>query len=205
MFFSSALRRARPLPCLRYRSTLVNFPVGMPPKRKRATKDIITTEVSLAETSVVTAEGVDGTVVSQDLAPRRKTSTRARKPVSYAEQEATNEDGTNTAESPLTEIEDKPKTPAKKRRTTKNTEPEVYDIPPVETKETSFKGRYSISLVELTPWVHLDDSRSTRICMPEHYSTCKEARADLLFPNMSKGYYPQEWDPVRKGSGKAEH
>ena len=112
----------------------------MPPKRKRTTTGVIVTEASVTEASVVTAEGVNGTVVSPGPAPRRKASARARKPVSYAGQEAINEDDTNTAESPLTEFEDVPKTPAKKRRQTKNAEPAVYDIPPVETKETSFKG-----------------------------------------------------------------
>lgn len=45
-------------------------------------------------------------------------------------------------ESPLTELEDdQPVLPPKKRRrTTKAIEPLVYDIPPVESKTTTYRG-----------------------------------------------------------------
>ncbi|KAK7682809.1 hypothetical protein QCA50_014193 [Cerrena zonata] len=75
-----------------------------------------------------------------DSTPRRRTSTREKKPVSYADQQASND---TRAESPLTDLEgtdDVPKIPAKRRRK-KDVEPVVYDIPPVESKETTFKGR----------------------------------------------------------------
>ena len=47
-------------------------------------------------------------------------------------------------ESPLTELEDEqplsPSPPKKRRRKTKVVEPVVYDIPPVESKMTTFRG-----------------------------------------------------------------
>ncbi len=46
------------------------------------------------------------------------------------------------SESPLTELEDEqpPNPPKKRRRKTKVVEPVVYDIPPVESKMTTFRG-----------------------------------------------------------------
>ena len=48
------------------------------------------------------------------------------------------------SESPLTELEDEqppsPSPPKKRRRKTKVVEPVVYDIPPVESKMTTFRG-----------------------------------------------------------------
>lgn len=52
-------------------------------------------------------------------------------------------------ESPLTDIEDEEvsqeevKSPPKKRRRKKDPEPIFYDIPPVVTKETTFKGLFT--------------------------------------------------------------
>ncbi|KAH8102079.1 UV-endonuclease UvdE-domain-containing protein [Cristinia sonorae] len=62
--------------------------------------------------------------------PKRKSSTRTNNPVDYAGDE-----------SPLTDLDvDEP--PKKKRqRRDKDTEPVVYDIPPVERKHTNFTGR----------------------------------------------------------------
>jgi UV DNA damage endonuclease len=46
------------------------------------------------------------------------------------------------SESPLTELEDEqpPNPPKKRRRKTKVVEPVVYNIPPVESKMTTFRG-----------------------------------------------------------------
>src|SRR6266581_6279418 len=48
------------------------------------------------------------------------------------------------SESPLTELEDEPppspSPPKKRRRKAKVVEPVVYDIPPVESKMTTFRG-----------------------------------------------------------------
>ncbi|KAL7284751.1 hypothetical protein ACG7TL_002058 [Trametes sanguinea] len=84
----------------------------------------------------------------------RRVSARKKRKVTYTEEAI---DGLDEAaddlkadagfESPLTELdEDVPveeEAPKKKRavRRKKNTEPVVYDIPPVETKTTTFKGR----------------------------------------------------------------
>ncbi|PIL28869.1 hypothetical protein GSI_08915 [Ganoderma sinense ZZ0214-1] len=74
----------------------------------------------------------------------RRSSTRRKKVVDYAEDKS-QEDG--ALDGPLTELEedelvDEEPAPKKKRRTRKKVvEPVIYDIPPVDTKETSFKGR----------------------------------------------------------------
>ncbi|KAH9903260.1 UV-endonuclease UvdE-domain-containing protein [Cubamyces lactineus] len=83
----------------------------------------------------------------------RRVSARKKRKVVYTEEQlgedeldATGQTQEDTGfESPLTELDDEPpvaEAPKKKRtRRKKNTEPVVYDIPPVETKTTSFKGR----------------------------------------------------------------
>lgn len=147
---SAALRRALPLPRLTSFSTLIALhPTQttssfMPPKRKRVTKEVIASELTIAETAAVASEPVSDPVTLPLPTPRRRASTRAKKSVSYADQQAVNEDATR-AESPLTDLDakdtdDVSKSPAKKRRRKKDTEPVVYDIPPVEIKETTFKG-----------------------------------------------------------------
>ncbi|KAI0649749.1 UV-endonuclease UvdE [Trametes meyenii] len=82
----------------------------------------------------------------------RRVSSRKKRKVIYTEGSVAGEDDPANPkedmrfESPLTELDDETeanKSPSKKKRTRKkkNTEPVVYDIPPVETKETTFKGR----------------------------------------------------------------
>ncbi|KAI0658056.1 UV-endonuclease UvdE-domain-containing protein [Cubamyces menziesii] len=84
----------------------------------------------------------------------RRVSARKRRKVVYTEELLGEDeiDGTGEPkddagfESPLTELDDDPpveeEAPKKKRtRRKKNPEPVVYDIPPVETKTSTFKGR----------------------------------------------------------------
>ncbi|KAH9925003.1 UV-endonuclease UvdE [Epithele typhae] len=84
-----------------------------------------------------------------------RVSPRSKKMVVYTEENATDEEVPGLAvlpsldafEGPLSELDEDPgdKAPPKKkrqrRRRRKNDEPVVYDIPPVETKTTTFKGR----------------------------------------------------------------
>jgi hypothetical protein len=57
------------------------------------------------------------------------------------------------SESPLTELEDEqppsPSPPKKRRRKTKVVEPVVYDIPPVESKMTTFRGIVSKTVCDV--------------------------------------------------------
>ncbi|KAM5546068.1 hypothetical protein V8D89_000194 [Ganoderma adspersum] len=79
----------------------------------------------------------------------RRSSTRKKNTVDYAEDRLQGVDGRadDAFDGPLTELEedelvDEEPAPKKKRRArNKVVEPVVYDIPPVETMETSFKGR----------------------------------------------------------------
>ncbi|KAI0672143.1 UV-endonuclease UvdE [Trametes maxima] len=81
----------------------------------------------------------------------RRVSSRKKRKVVYTEGAAEDEDDRANSkedlgfESPLTELDDEVKAdgspPKKRARRKKNAEPVVYDIPPVEPKETTFKGR----------------------------------------------------------------
>ena len=81
----------------------------------------------------------------------RRSSTRKTKAVNYAEDRTQETDGQaeDAFDGPLTELEedelvDEDPAPKKKKRTRRKVlEPVVYDIPPVETIETSFKGALS--------------------------------------------------------------
>ena len=77
----------------------------------------------------------------------RRASSRKRKAVVYTEDALETEVGASQKDDPfdgpLTDLDDEPavdKTPKKRRRRTKVKEPVVYDIPPVQTKTTTFKG-----------------------------------------------------------------
>ena len=78
----------------------------------------------------------------------RRSSTRKKKEVNYAEDRTQETDGQakDAFDGLLTELEEDelvdedPAPKKKKRRGKKVVEPVVYDIPPVETMETSFKG-----------------------------------------------------------------
>ena len=76
----------------------------------------------------------------------RRSSTRRKKKVVYTEEvqdaEEEKSEGDEAFDGPLTDLDDEPaeKSPKKRRRRTKTQEPVVYDIPPVETKSTDFKG-----------------------------------------------------------------
>jgi len=70
-----------------------------------------------------------------------------RNAVNYASQDALEEHEEVMdlgGESPLTDLESEEgvkSPPKRKRRRVKPTEPVVYDIPPVETKKSAFKGK----------------------------------------------------------------
>ncbi|KAI0752598.1 UV-endonuclease UvdE-domain-containing protein [Daedaleopsis nitida] len=149
-------RACRQVPSTRSFATLtthtriVRILPAMAPKRKR-TQDTEKTLVSAASaTDSVEATGtalVSTPEEAQALVAARRVSTRKKKKVVYTEETAPDEgqrqdDG---FESPLTEIDEEvpeEKSPKKKRRRkTKTNEPVVYDIPPVETKTSTFKGR----------------------------------------------------------------
>ena len=84
----------------------------------------------------------------------RRSSTRKKKAVDHAEDRTQETDGQaeDAFDGPLTELEEDelvdedpaPKKKKKKRTRKKVLEPVVYDIPPVETMETSFKGASSL-------------------------------------------------------------
>lgn len=135
-------------------------------KRKRSTKQALvvaqeeeTTTVQTTDANQVAALSTVTTTTTEVIkehpplpSPRRRTSTRVKKAVSYSESANGAEDAVDAMrnESPLTDLEDEEaneeKSPKKKRRRRKkDTEPEVYDIPPVETKETNFKGAFPYS------------------------------------------------------------
>lgn len=78
---------------------------------------------------------------------RRSRRARTAPGVNYASQAAVeeHEEGVDLGtESPLTDLESEeavePPPKRKRRRRVKITEPVVYDIPPVETKTSTFKG-----------------------------------------------------------------
>ena len=86
----------------------------------------------------------------------RRMSARKKRKVVYTEEQLGEDELAGTGEpkddagfeSPLTELDDDPpveeEAPKKKRtRRKKNAEPVVYDIPPVETKTSTFKGAHS--------------------------------------------------------------
>ncbi|KAI0786945.1 UV-endonuclease UvdE-domain-containing protein [Abortiporus biennis] len=113
----------------------------MPPKRKRAS-----TIIENPEEVVVTRIATE----SQLLEPTaRRVSKRTKKAVSYVESVPAEESiPDNDYESPLTDLDElgqnedlEKSTPKKRKRRQKITEPVIYEIPPVERKETNFKGR----------------------------------------------------------------
>lgn len=127
----------------------------MPPKRKQTT-------ISIVMESVQSSTSVEPSVLgvgqgSQDLPPEtaeesgllfRRSSTRMKKKSVFVEPVPPGMIDLGN-ESPLTDIEDEEvsqeevKSPPKKRRRKKDPEPIFYDIPPVVTKETTFKGLFT--------------------------------------------------------------
>lgn len=93
-----------------------------------------------------------------------------RSVVNYAHQTLAEEDKGSMDlgnESPLTDLESEetaePPAKKKRRRKMKVPEPVVYNIPPVETKTTSFKGKDGVLTL---PWPQINKQpfRSFRIC-----------------------------------------
>ncbi|KAI0761361.1 UV-endonuclease UvdE [Trametes elegans] len=118
----------------------------MAPKRKRTTRAAVTPEPEMTGPALVSSP-------EEARALMRRVSKRQKKTVVYTEEvlaEEPEQDAEEKAdagfESPLTELEEdalvEEVSPKKKRaRRKKHAEPVVYDIPPVETKTTTFKGR----------------------------------------------------------------
>ncbi|RPD75940.1 UV-endonuclease UvdE [Lentinus tigrinus ALCF2SS1-7] len=126
---------------LRTTSVPCSTRLTMAPKRKR-------TAAAIVEEDEITATGSALVSTPQEAqALMRRTSTRRKKQVVYTEeaQDVVEEkpEADDAFDGPLTDLDDEPaeKSPKKKRRRTKAQEPVVYDIPPVETKTTNFKGR----------------------------------------------------------------
>ncbi|TBU47156.1 UV-endonuclease UvdE [Dichomitus squalens] len=121
-------------------------------KRKRTIATVAETDSTIALDSPVPVVPATGAALvstpeeAQDLI--RRVSTRKKKTVVYTEDVTQQVDDSldNAFDGPLTDLEedelvDEEPSPKKKRRRKKVEEPIVYDIPPVETKETNFKGR----------------------------------------------------------------
>lgn len=201
MFLVLTIRTAH---CARFTTrsvarNIINFPkikqihtVGMPAKRKRI--------VAVEEQHV----DATGSMVSSELqepkpSPETETvsssrrSTRTRKKAILVKPPPDIVD--LGYESPLTELDDdeaslEPKAPSKKRRRRKkDVEPIVYDIPPVETKETTFKGNTIVSALvsSLTEQI-----RSIGICLSEYGSQSTQTRPYLLLQDLSQRYHSQK-------------
>lgn len=117
----------------------------------------------------------------------RRTSTRKKMKVVYTEevQDADEAEQDDAFDGPLTDLDDAPaeeKLPKKRKRRTKTQEPVVYDIPPVETKITNFKG---MSFVAYSDIFASRRTRTAWICMSEHCVARHEARAGVLLSYMS--------------------
>ncbi|KAI0329824.1 UV-endonuclease UvdE [Cubamyces sp. BRFM 1775] len=129
-------------------STVQTRPTVTMPKRKRNTVP----KPSTPEPIVTGPALVSSPEEAREFL--RRMSARKKRKVVYTEEQVGEDelDGAGEAkddggfESPLTELDDDPpveeETPKKKRtRRKKNAEPVIYDIPPVETKPSTFKGR----------------------------------------------------------------
>ncbi|KAI0357706.1 UV-endonuclease UvdE [Trametes cingulata] len=122
----------------------------MAPKRKRSARAATTPE---PVESVPTGPALVSSP-EEARALIRRVSARKKRRVVYTEEVIVDEEDVPESqskqdsgfESPLTELDEEAPaeeaSPKKKRaRRKKNAEPVVYDIPPVETKETTFRGR----------------------------------------------------------------
>ncbi|THH32849.1 hypothetical protein EUX98_g1369 [Antrodiella citrinella] len=94
-------------------------------------------EVSYAEVQAQDAEAVD----ADDT-----TSSPVKTPKKRGRRKKESKDDVEGNESPMTDLDDdsyaaSAQTPKKRQRRKKEVEPTVYDIPPVEKKTTTFKGR----------------------------------------------------------------
>ncbi|KAH9848153.1 UV-endonuclease UvdE-domain-containing protein [Lenzites betulinus] len=116
-------------------------------KRKRAARAATTPEPVMTGPALVSSPDEARSLI-------RRMSARKKRKVDYTEGLLAGEEeyelpqGSKTDtgfESPLTDLEEDPvveeEAPKKRTRKKKLTEPVVYDIPPVETKTTTFKGR----------------------------------------------------------------
>ena len=202
---------------------LRNFasPPAMAPKRKRTSTMVAGTGSGADEPPALTLPPTGAALVNtpeEAAVLARRTSTRKKKAVVYTEdvlQEASDAED-DVFDGPLTELEedgqvDEKPTPKKKRRIRKKaTEPIVYDIPPVETLETTFKGALSVGslavcarLVTVYSWVCL---RSSRIRMLEYRPTCTQARPGVLLTDASDRYYSEArpWHGLLQGARQEE-
>lgn len=123
-------------------SALTSTRFAMAPKRKRTAAD----NADEVEAVIVATGSALVSTPEEARALIRRTSTRRKKKVVYTEEvqdaEWEKPEADEAFDGPLTDIDDEPaeKSPKKRRRRTKTQEPVVYDIPPVETKSTDFKG-----------------------------------------------------------------
>ncbi|CAL1710108.1 unnamed protein product [Somion occarium] len=177
----------------------------MPPKRKLTSRDdapLAGADVYPLEPISIVTSGLPPVNVPDDLpSGSLRRSTRARKAVSYSQPDCVQEDDGN--ESPLTELEedeldkDLVKAPAKKRRRkTKDNEPVVYDIPPVEIKSTTFKGRLGYACLNtLLRALKPDSVFCSRTCRKDtiHKNGLDFAK-DLGRQNASDLYKLIEWN-----------
>lgn len=120
----------------------------------------------------------------------RRYSTRKKKAVIYTEDTLQEADGRedDAFDGPLTELEedelaDEKPAPKKQKRTRKKvSEPVVYDIPPVETIKTSFKGRLGYACLNTV----------LRVLKPEPVFCSRTLRIDtILKPDHGMDYCKQ--------------
>ena len=122
-------------------------------KRKRTIATAVVTDSTVVQDSPVPAVPATGAALvstpEEAQALIRRVSTRKKKTVVYTEEvvQGVDELLDDAFDGPLTDLEEdeaEEASPKKKRRSRKKVEePIVYDIPPVETKETNFKGELS--------------------------------------------------------------
>lgn len=90
-----------------------------------------------------------------------RTLGRAQTVVNHASQTTARGPTDSGSESPLTDLESEadtePPPPKKRRRKGKVAEPVVYDIPPVETKTSTFKGKSGVKFFACEPNLQISD------------------------------------------------
>lgn len=172
---------------------------GMAPKRKR-TLAATAVDSTMPESEVPVTGSAMVSTPEEAQAFMRRVSTRTKKKVVYTEEPVEEMNHVDDAfEGPLTDLEDdavEDKSPRKKRkRRAKVVEPVVYDIPPVESKTTTFKGASEVSIGN---HLLIPSSRTPWVCVLEHRAPCAQARPCFLLSHMPHRYHSQT--RVRNGA-----
>ena len=188
------------------------------PKRKRASK--AKTETHTSANGDVQANGEASTATTT---PNRKRGSKAAAAVAVPVDEEDASSSLSEAESDAKPKKEK-KTPKKSRLAKDEPEydsegneivkqkrkPKVYpkieyDIPPVEKRDTTFKGERAFYARSKIQWMSLrTSSRSTGICMFEYDIEEYQARQYILFENMSDSEYRGGGDGSAQRAGDDE-